>query len=418
MLGRFSFAARPRLSRCCAAFSTAAAEHVHKLDFYDRTVEEYAKETPTHVSLRYCLEFSKEPDQEKCMTMSRFLARELPVRIAHTIRRFQALPYIVVRNPSIERIYSSHLQSFQMLTAMPKIENWEQHTAFCKFVAERLSIHANVISDLSRGIKDVRVLPESVAPDFTSLDRFLDQLLVNRISRRLLAEVLLMMHKQTVDPSSAPPAEERSGVFTMNLRAADVVENCLSQVTYLAEETYGYAPEFLVKGDVDATFPFVASHLEYIMFELCKNAVRATIEHHPENDGVDLPPVEVRICKGKDITLVISDQGGGLAKEAERNVGSYGFSTARPTDRDNECYTVKYGTHEDAPEQIQFAGFGFGLPLSRIYSMYHGGGLAYQSMPGFGSDFYLRLPTEVPYSLLPWEDRAVLGKFEDHHNLA
>eukprot|EP01065_Artemidia_motanka_P021109 TRINITY_DN2519_c0_g1_i1.p1 TRINITY_DN2519_c0_g1~~TRINITY_DN2519_c0_g1_i1.p1 ORF type:complete len:418 (+),score=66.02 TRINITY_DN2519_c0_g1_i1:72-1325(+) len=415
MLSRASRRAAASWRRRAAAAAAAGERpppHTRPtIDFYDQTVEAFASKTPIHVTMQHCVEYSRHPTREKEMTLSKFLARELPIRLAHTIRGFQVLPYIVVVNPWIESIYASYLESFQQLAAAPPITDYESHLQFCRFLVSRLQAHANVISDLSKGIKDVRLLPDSANVDFRSLDRFLDQLLVQRISRRLLAEQLLIMHQLAADPPDAP-RNERAGVFTMNLRPADVAENCLSQVTYLAEETYGHAPTWKIEGDVDATFPFVASHLEYILFELCKNAVRATIENHRTLKGSALPPVTVRVCQGRELTLVISDQGGGLGDEAQQNAGSYGFSTSRPSHRDTEYYKVSFGATEDGPEKIQFAGFGFGLPLSRIYSQYHGGTLTFQSLPGYGTDFYLRMPTGVSSVLLPWEMKSRPGTFD------
>lgn len=59
---------------------------------------------------------------------------------------------------------------------------------------------------------------------------------------------------------------------------------------------YGAAPEVEVRGDAAAVFPYIAEPLEYVLGELLKNAMRATVEHHlprPEARTPDapLPPV-------------------------------------------------------------------------------------------------------------------------------
>jgi signal transduction histidine kinase len=38
------------------------------------------------------------------------------------------------------------------------------------------------------------------------------------------------------------------------------------------------------------------------------------------------------------------------------------------------------------------AGLGFGLPMSRIYSKYFGGSLEIKSVPGQGTDVFLKIP--------------------------
>ena len=40
---------------------------------------------------------------------------------------------------------------------------------------------------------------------------------------------------------------------------------------------------------------------------------------------------------------------------------------------------------------LPFYSYGFGLPVSRAYAEYLGGSLSLKSMPGFGTDVYLKL---------------------------
>ena len=65
----------------------------------------------------------------------------------------------------------------------------------------------------------------------------------------------------------------------------------------MVQMKYGAAPEVQVHGDAAAVFPYIAEPLEYVLGELLKNAMRATVEHHlssrPEARTPDapLPPV-------------------------------------------------------------------------------------------------------------------------------
>lgn len=50
-------------------------------------------------------------------------------------------------------------------------------------------------------------------------------------------------------------------------------------------------------GRTDLYFPYVPSHLSYMLLELLKNSMRATVEKH----GVDnMPPIRIVIADGED----------------------------------------------------------------------------------------------------------------------
>ena len=109
----------------------------------------------------------------------------------------------------------------------------------------------------------------------------------------------------------------------------------------------------------DPSMPYIPAHLDYCLYELLKNAARATVESARAKSrkriegkagqqrtlalsarGVTmpsfssffgpLPPIVVRICDapGKAATLRISDQGGGIPEEQQEAVWRYGFTTA------------------------------------------------------------------------------------------
>jgi len=46
----------------------------------------------------------------------------------------------------------------------------------------------------------------------------------------------------------------------------------------LCDINYGIYPEIIISGETDAYFPYISVHLEYIVFELLKNSMRATVE--------------------------------------------------------------------------------------------------------------------------------------------
>ncbi|KAG6838966.1 hypothetical protein H0H87_001989, partial [Tephrocybe sp. NHM501043] len=107
------------------------------------------------------------------------------------------------------------------------------------------------------------------------------------------------------------------------------------------------------------TFPYVPGHLSHICFELLKNSLRAVVETHGLGDDVVYPAIKVVVVEGKeDITIKISDEGGGISRSAIPLIWTYMYTTMEGQ-----------GVGEDFVEsdfKAPMAGFGYGLPLSRL----------------------------------------------------
>jgi hypothetical protein len=76
------------------------------------------------------------------------------------------------------------------------------------------------------------------------------------------------------------------------------------------------------------TLVYVPSHLYHIAFELYKNAMRAVIETHGSG-AKSFPKIQTLIVKGQeDVTIRITDYGGGIPKSKIPHVFKYMYSTA------------------------------------------------------------------------------------------
>lgn len=107
-----------------------------------------------------------------------------------------------------------------------------------------------------------------------------------------------------------------------------------------------------------------------------------------ERYGVDnednFPPIKVVVVEGsEDITIKISDEGGGIPRSAIPMIWTYLYTTM--SDEGLEANIV--ASDFKAP----MAGFGYGLPLSRLYARFFGGDLRLISMDGYGTDVYISL---------------------------
>ena len=115
----------------------------------------------------------------------------------------------------------------------------------------------------------------------------------------------------------------------MNLRK--VIERKFAMVQEICQERYGCAPELVVDGDTNSTFPYFELPLEYMLPELLKNAARATVEKHQALGRLEaeFPPVRSTIAVEEDcFTIRIQDEGNGIAKDEVKRVMDYNYSTA------------------------------------------------------------------------------------------
>ena len=126
----------------------------------------------------------------------------------------------------------------------------------------------------------------------------------------------------------------------------------------------------------DLHFPYVPGHLSHICFELLKNSLRAVVERFgPEHEDA-FPPIKVIVVEGKeDITIKISDEGGGIARSAIPLIWTYMYTTVESTPSLEPDFNK-------SDFKAPMAGFGYGLPISRLYARYFGGDLKLISMEG------------------------------------
>ena len=81
----------------------------------------------------------------------------------------------------------------------------------------------------------------------------------------------------------------------------------------------------------------------------------------------------------------MSDEGGGIPRSGMPRIWTYLYSTASsPLSHMDDT-----SEGEDSPAVL--AGYGYGLPISRLYARYFGGDLQITSMEGYGTDAYLHL---------------------------
>ena len=191
---------------------------------------------------------------------------ELPTRIAHRLREMQRLPYVVVTNPHLSLVYELYYKSFENFRRMPVIRTVEENENFCKVIGESLREHMAVIPNLVMGVLECQ---ELVSAD--TMDKFVQAMLRARISRRVIAEQHLALTETFNSPWHVPqPSSENEFVGEVLLRcnAKEIIERVGKFTQDICKSSAGadpMVPEIKIQGHINATFPYVLSHLEYII---------------------------------------------------------------------------------------------------------------------------------------------------------
>lgn len=309
------------------------------------------------------------PSDENLLEACCLLHRQLPVRYARRIEDFLRLPYVVASNPGFNAVLNSHVDTFNAISDFPQITTLEQTAEFRQLLARQLQTRP-CTRNLANGYKQVL----KMFPD-VRLDTFLHDLFTSTIACRILMEHCVFLDQ---------PREGFAGVVGQNLSPVDIIGQMSEELTSLTAQVYGASPQVEFRGDLDCTLDYIPRHATYMFQEVLKNALCSTVERHLHSDS--LPPVVVEFQKGDVLlTIKVSDQGGGMSKEAQKEAWQYGRTSAT-----SEQIHARGGLEAMAPGgSLALAGFGFGLPLTRLHAQFFCGDVCMQSMPGHGTDMYL-----------------------------
>ncbi|OTF82072.1 pyruvate dehydrogenase kinase-like protein [Euroglyphus maynei] len=350
--------------------------------FYNQSAIDIAATKPSvRLTPATILYSGKSADGSHTLRSAMYLQKELPVRIAHRIAGFRALPFLIGCHPTILAVHEMYIKAFYLLSELPLITDQEKELGFTSMLRELLDAHKNVVTMLAEGFRECRKHIQNE----DMIRQFLDRTLTSRLGIRMLAEHHLALHDNNERPDYV-------GIINVRMKPKEVIDYWVDYVSKLSERHYGRAPPVKINGHVNACFPYIRTPLDYILPELLKNAVRATLESHASVPDSNLPPIVVTIASNNiDFIIRISDRGNGIAHDLVDLVTQYHFTTANRTDSRFDRGILENIMKDSSMQASPMHGFGFGLPTSRAYAEYLNGKLSIESMQGIGTDVYLRL---------------------------
>ena len=360
------------------------------------SISRCAAVTPRGITLKDLYSIGKITDHQVSLeTSARWLAAELPVRLARRVVDLESLDAIdgLGQSKGIQTVHRMYVDSFRDVVSARELVAAGDLDGFAKVLEGVKDRHKDVVAIMARGIFEWKASRaqlrkgssyEGEATGYRNgvvkeqVKNFLNTFYMTRIGIRVLIGHFLELF-EVHKPGYA-------GIINMKCRPFDMANKAGNFAKHLAYAHYGESPDIQILGATNLEFPYVEGHIYLCLFELLKNSLRATIETHQDSDS--LPPVKVIIADGaEDITIKISDEGGGIPRSGMDKIWTYMYTTANtPSEKLMEMENMR---NRNRPDPI--AGFGFGIPLTATYARYFGGELTIIGMDGYGTDAYLHL---------------------------
>ncbi|WVQ82430.1 hypothetical protein IAT38_004558 [Cryptococcus sp. DSM 104549] len=274
----------------------------------------------------------------------------------------------------IERRYFSPPPS----TVIYPPEVHEYNEAFTRLLENIKKRHDPTVTTVAQGVLEWK-RKQKAGRIGAPIQEWLDRFYMSRIGIRFLIG-------QHVALNTLQPHQDYVGIICTHANVHDICHEAIENARYVCEEHYGLfkGPPIQLLCPKDLNFAYVPGHLSHICFELLKNSLRAVVERYGVENEDDFPPIKVVVVEGsEDITIKISDEGGGIARSAIPMIWTYLYTTM--SDEGLEANI------EASDFKAPMAGFGYGLPLSRLYARFFGGDLRLISMDGYGTDVYISL---------------------------
>lgn len=191
-----------------------------------------------------------------------FLRREMPVRLAHRIREIERVP-LMRDAKSVREVRDLYITSFDELSHFdPLIKTPQQEEEFSRLLENIYERHSKVLVQMARGAYEYRNLMRTKKErEFELMEethQFLDRFYLYRIGMRVLIGQYLALRQ--------PPVENYIGIVCSHTSPYEIVKRAIDDAAFMCTRKYGDAPEVIMSGRLDLTFPYVPTHLRKLSY--------------------------------------------------------------------------------------------------------------------------------------------------------
>lgn len=382
-------AIQPSVSGIRRPLSSAAVPEDSSSDL----IERLAMTPASPLSLKNLYQSADIRTNQQRIFEASWLHRELPIRMSQRIEELRFLPCGLSDDEHIRFVTDLYTAGVQRIVNHVNPSTPEQEASFAELVASLLSDNVRVPQSLAHAVHALQSSGGADGSNRELIDASMERFFMARIGLRFLVDHYLRARQSR---------QGWAGVIESKCNPHTLATSAAAEVTAQCQRHLGTCPPIEVIGKPEASFTYVSSHCHFILSETLKNACCAVVDTHGARRSADaLPPIKIIIAEGKeDFTFKVADEGGGFPRSSRPLVWSW-FSSTQPLVPSEEDAAPGAPPPPNFPSgevdcstraaKQAIRGFGFALPLARVYARYFGGDLDLRSMQGFGTDAYIHL---------------------------
>ncbi|EGE08640.1 pyruvate dehydrogenase kinase [Trichophyton equinum CBS 127.97] len=378
------------------------------------TIRHYASFPATGVSLRQMVQFGDKPSTGTLFRASQFLSEELPIRLAHRVRELGDLPDGLNEMPSIKKVQDWYAQSFEEITKLERPKLTEE-------------VRSRLLNSSRMNGREPRMLEQATPNPSIKQGQYRSSpttSILNSIYSNGNSSVIGNNGSTTTTTTATNGAKHRVAgtrryfvaaddgadwppeLIDYNSRLASTLDTIKrrhdSVVTTVAQGVLEWKRKkqrLQIDSGIQAFLDrFYMSRIGIRM--LIGQHIALTNQHHtyhPNYVGI--------ICTKTNVRQLAQEAIDNARFVCEDHYGLFEAPKVQLVCRDDldfihpAVWTYMYTTVDQTPNldrdfnksdfKAPMAGFGYGLPISRLYARYFGGDLKLISMEG-------RLPPPQP----------------------
>ena len=314
---------------------------------------------PTPFKLKYNIFNYSQIEKSKLLYLVPNIKKELEIRISHRIYDLDTLPYGFSNIPQIVNVKKLYIESFNTINNN-KYSIIDSHELLNEFIYDIENIknnHLTISKDIGTALQfNKNELTNTIKSHH--INTILDKFYSSRIGIRTLITYLIDLNNG-------------NNLVNYSCKPYNIINDSIIDAKNICMLTYGYSSDVELYLDNKFSFTYIDSHLYYIFFEILKNSMEANIKNNSDT------PIKIYMSQGDDdIIFKVTDTGGGFCRHKLDDVFSYSYTTSMGGVNNNST---------------KLSGYGYGLPLSRVYARYFEGDLKLIPFEGHGTDTFIYL---------------------------